>query len=125
MLKESNQLLAVVENKLCGHRQTGTPTPILNLSITRNQRPIGININLRGIDGFCLEAGLLEKTPVSFFSKQDKKKTTKKSQIQTPAPISDNIIDFCDIKIHQVPSSPSQYCSAKASLSATLNAELS
>lgn len=49
----------------------------------------------------------------------------KKSQIQTPAPISDNIIDFCDIKIHQVPSSPSQYCSAKASLSATLNAELS
>lgn len=49
----------------------------------------------------------------------------KKSQIQTPAPFSDNIIDFCDIKIHQVPSSPSQYCSAKASLSATLNAELS
>lgn len=120
MLKESNQLLAVVENKLCGHRQTGTPTPILILSITRNQ--LDININLRGIDGFCLEAGLLEKTPVSFFSKQDKK---KKSQIQTPAPISDNIIDFCDIKIHQVPSSPSQYCSAKASLSATLNAELS
>ena len=67
-----------------------------------------------------------KKMPVSFFSKQEeKRKKRRRSQIQTPAPVSDNIIDFCDIKIHQVPSSPSQYCSAKASLSATLNAELS
>lgn len=70
-----------------------------------------------------LSASRQDYSPVSFVSKQEKKK--RRSQIQTPAPISDNIIDFCDIKIHRVPSSPSQYCSTKAGLSAMLNAELS
>lgn len=41
------------------------------------------------------------------------------------APVSDNIIDFCDIKIHQVPSFLSPYCSIKANLSRALNTRMS
>lgn len=56
-----------------------------------------MNINLDWINVFSSETGLT----LCPLAPQEK----KQGKIQTAATISDNIIDFCDIDIHQVPSS--------------------